>query len=82
MLCSRQRFDRSVDQSLENWPRLTPFVGISQRDSNYYDFLQPADELANVQEKMEDLFEDHITENFPLSSCQSSVLLGVALLTL
>ena len=49
---------------------LTLFAGITQRDSNYYEFLQPSEALLDVKEKIEDLFDDEINDKFSLSSCQ------------
>lgn len=51
---------------------MTLFPGIAQRDSNYYEFLQPDEALLDVKEKIEDLFNDEISEKFPLSSCEFS----------
>lgn len=62
--------------------RLKLFTGITQRDSNYYEFLQPAEALLDVKEKIEDLFDDEINEKFSLSSCQSCVSLASTSLTL
>jgi len=45
-------------------------TGISQRDNNFYDFLQSSSRQRLFIDKVQELFEKHIKESFPSDNCE------------
>jgi len=58
------------------WP--CPGPAISQRDPNYYDFLQPTDFLNSLRDQVVAFYVAYVRDVFPSASCtpSSSALAG------
>ncbi|KAK4047162.1 hypothetical protein OIV83_005614 [Microbotryomycetes sp. JL201] len=67
-LVLKKWFDMPKSQEWRCFVRDRRLVAISQRDGNFYEFLQPADVQADLKSRLSTFFESEIRATFPLSS--------------
>ncbi|ORY84107.1 D123-domain-containing protein [Leucosporidium creatinivorum] len=67
-LVLKKWFDMPKSQEWRCFVKDRKLVAISQRDTNYYDFLQPEDVQADLRAKISAFFKDEIRDVFPSQS--------------
>ncbi|CEQ42494.1 SPOSA6832_04329, partial [Sporobolomyces salmonicolor] len=73
-LVLKKWFDMPKSQEWRCFVRDRRLVGISQRDTTYYDFLQPEATQRQLTEQIGRFWEENVRDTFPLASCPSPVL--------
>ncbi|KAM0791596.1 hypothetical protein ACM66B_006039 [Microbotryomycetes sp. NB124-2] len=67
-LVLKKWFDMPKSQEWRCFVRDRRLIAISQRDNNFYEFLQTAAVLTDIKDKIQAFFEAEIRDTFPLSS--------------
>ncbi|GAA5907048.1 hypothetical protein JCM5296_006577 [Sporobolomyces johnsonii] len=74
-LVLKKWFDMPKSQEWRCFVRDRRLIGISQRDTTYYDFLQPEETQRELREQIGRFWEEEVREKFPLASYTFDVYL-------